>query len=170
MSERNDTGLKTFTAGGAIAKHLRVVLSSGKLVAAGANAKGIGTILDEAFADLDERAVALFTKPGTQKMVAAGAISVEADVYGAAGGKISATVNGVYIGRAFDAASGNNSIIEVLPVHLENAAAFIADAVVAHDINSTFSDTEVEATLDALGVKINAALDVLETHGFMLSS
>ena len=46
----------------------------------------------------------------------------------------------------------------------------IADAVVAHDINATFSDTEVEATLDALGTKINAILDVLEAHGLMADS
>ncbi len=48
--------------------------------------------------------------------------------------------------------------------------ALVADAVVAHDVNATFSDTEVEATLDALGVKINAILDVLENHGLMASS
>lgn len=41
----------------------------------------------------------------------------------------------------------------------------IADAVVAHALNSTFSDTEAEAALDALGVKINAILDVLDAYG-----
>lgn len=43
----------------------------------------------------------------------------------------------------------------------------IADASVAHALNSTFSDTEAEAALNALGVKINAILDVLEVHGLM---
>lgn len=43
--------------------------------------------------------------------------------------------------------------------------ASIADAVVAHALNSTFSDTEVEAALNALGVKINAILDVLDALG-----
>lgn len=43
----------------------------------------------------------------------------------------------------------------------------VADAVVAHALNSTFSDTEVEAALNALGVKINAILDILEAHGLM---
>lgn len=43
--------------------------------------------------------------------------------------------------------------------------ASIADAVVAHALNSTFSDTEVEAALNALGVKINAILDVLDAAG-----
>lgn len=41
----------------------------------------------------------------------------------------------------------------------------IADAVVAHALNATFSDTEAEAALNALGVKINLILDVLEAAG-----
>jgi hypothetical protein len=46
----------------------------------------------------------------------------------------------------------------------------IADAVVAHALNSTFSDTEAEAALNALGVKINAILDILEEKGLMASA
>lgn len=49
-------------------------------------------------------------------------------------------------------------------------AAHIADAVVAHDVNSTFSDTEVEAALNALGVKINAVIAVLEGAGLTATS
>ena len=41
------------------------------------------------------------------------------------------------------------------------------DASAAHDLNATFNDTEVEAALDALGTKINALLDILESHGLM---
>lgn len=41
----------------------------------------------------------------------------------------------------------------------------IADASVAHALNSTFSDTEAEAALNALGAKINAILDVLDAAG-----
>lgn len=47
------------------------------------------------------------------------------------------------------------------------AQTLIADASVAHALNSTFSDTEAEAALNALGTKINAILDVLEAHGLM---
>jgi hypothetical protein len=50
---------------------------------------------------------------------------------------------------------------------LGEAQTLIADAVVAHALNSTFSDTEAEAALNALGVKINAILDILEAHGLM---
>lgn len=48
--------------------------------------------------------------------------------------------------------------------------AFLADASVAHALNSTFSDTEAEAALNALGVKINAILDVLIEKGLMAAS
>lgn len=48
--------------------------------------------------------------------------------------------------------------------------ALIADASVAHALNATFSDTEVEAALDALGTKINSILDILEEKGLMASS
>ena len=41
----------------------------------------------------------------------------------------------------------------------------ITDDVTSHDINATFSDTEVEATLDALGTKINLILVRLENIG-----
>ncbi len=48
--------------------------------------------------------------------------------------------------------------------------ALVADAVTAHAINATFSSTEVAAALNALGTKINAALDILEAHGLMADS
>ena len=54
----------------------------------------------------------------------------------------------------------NNPLIGKAQTH-------VADAVVAHDVNATFADTEVEAALDALGTKINAILDILEAHGLM---
>lgn len=47
----------------------------------------------------------------------------------------------------------------------DNAA--IADASVAHALNATFSDTEVEAACNALGGKINAILAVLRTNGII---
>jgi hypothetical protein len=48
--------------------------------------------------------------------------------------------------------------------------AHIADASVAHALNSTFSDTEAEAALNALGAKVNAILLVLEAHGLVKSA
>jgi hypothetical protein len=58
----------------------------------------------------------------------------------------------------------NNKVV------VSSQQALVADAVVAHDLNATFSDTEAEAALNALGVKINAILDILEAHGLMAAS
>lgn len=44
----------------------------------------------------------------------------------------------------------------------------ITDASVAHALNATFSDTEVEGALDALGAKINLVLDALDAYGITL--
>lgn len=44
----------------------------------------------------------------------------------------------------------------------------ITDASVAHALNSTFSDVEVETALNALGTKINLLIDALEA--FKLSA
>lgn len=41
----------------------------------------------------------------------------------------------------------------------------ITDASTAHALNATFSDTEVEAALDALGAKINEILSTLDSLG-----
>ena len=48
--------------------------------------------------------------------------------------------------------------------------AHLVDASEAHALNATFSDTEVEAALDALGVKVNALITTLETFGFHATS
>lgn len=50
-------------------------------------------------------------------------------------------------------------------VGADNAA--ITDASVAHALNATFSDTEVEAALNALGTKINLILDALRNNGIV---
>lgn len=48
--------------------------------------------------------------------------------------------------------------------------AHIADAATQHSLDSTFSNTEVEAALDALGTKLNAVIAVLEAHGLKADS
>lgn len=45
--------------------------------------------------------------------------------------------------------------------------ALVADADVAHSLNATFSNTEAQGALDALGGKINSILGILEAHGLM---
>jgi len=48
--------------------------------------------------------------------------------------------------------------------------AHLADASVAHALNTTFSDTEVEAALDALGGKINSILTAIEAFKITATS
>ena len=116
MSQYVETPTKTFECGAAIAQHLRVVLSAGKLAAAGITARELGTLESASFASGDLRAVRLRTAAGTVKMVANGIVALGAKVYTAASGQISATQgSGSYpVGDALEAATANNDVIEVL--------------------------------------------------------
>jgi hypothetical protein len=49
-------------------------------------------------------------------------------------------------------------------------AANITDASVAHALNATFSDVEVETALNNLGTKINSVIAALEAFGITASS
>lgn len=59
-----------------------------------------------------------------------------------------------------DRGSEGAAVIKSLTQHAD-----ITDASVAHALNATFSDTEVEAALNALGTKINLILDALDNAG-----
>lgn len=50
-----------------------------------------------------------------------------------------------------------------------NDGTAITNASEAHALNSTFSDTEAEAALNALGAKINAILSELRDRGIIPS-
>jgi len=136
MSQFVETNCRTFTAGAAIAQYLRVKLSAGKLAAAGATDADLGTIERDSFADGDEVSVRLWNAPGTRKMVAAGAITQYANVYGASGGKVDDVSNEKFIGIALEAATGDGSIIEVLP----QAVAGTHEALGAIDGNLVIDD------------------------------
>lgn len=113
MSQYIQAPCRQFTAGGAVAKYLRVKTPSA-LAAAGAADVELGTIENAALAANDVVSVRLRSAEGTCKMVAAGAITAGASVYGAAGGKIDDVANGNYIGTALEAASADGDVIEVL--------------------------------------------------------
>lgn len=84
-----------------------------------------------------------------------------------------ATTGMKFIGYTVAAALTTDETVEVVLVQGEPIivpAAHIADAETAHDLNATFSDTEVEAALNALGTKLNAALAALEAAGITASS
>lgn len=116
MSQYVETPCKGYKASAAIAQYLRVKLSSGKVAAAGIAEDWIGTAEQDAFADGDLLSVRLRSAQGTQKMVAAGAVTAGARVYAAASGKIDDTVSTELVGIALEAAAADGDVIEVLRI------------------------------------------------------
>ena len=105
---------RTFEAGEDMDAFLRVVISAdGTVMLADAVDYGIGVTQKDSD-DGESVAVRLDGHGGTSKMTASAAISAGDLVYAAASGKIAATGTKL-IGTAIDAASGNGSVIEVLP-------------------------------------------------------
>jgi hypothetical protein len=114
MSQYVESSVKTFTASGAIAQHLRVaLLSTGQTAVAGAGAPGIGTSDNACFASGDFHSVRLWTAVGTRKMVASGAINAGGSVFAAASGKVSSSGT-LYLGLAMESAAADNDVIEVM--------------------------------------------------------
>ncbi|MGB0714263.1 MAG: capsid cement protein [Phycisphaerae bacterium] len=118
MSQFVEGPTRTFRASAAIGRYLRVKMTAGKVALAGVGATDepaeLGTMEMAAFAADELVSVRLRNAPGTVKMVASGAITQGAAVFGAAAGKISASTSGAAIGRALEAASADGDVIEVL--------------------------------------------------------
>lgn len=115
----------TFTASLEIAQKLRVKMKASttttppEIDLAGVGQRGIGT--NEFLVAINKSAaINAYNKGGTLEMVANGAISVGADVFPAASGKISATVAGEAMGLAIEAATADDDIIEILPYSIDN--------------------------------------------------
>lgn len=110
---------RTFTANNnPMDKDLRVVLNSlGYLELAGAEDIELGTLTQKSTGTLaEEVSVRLSNSAGTSLFVASGAIAANDYVYGAAGGKVSATDNGNLIGRALNATTADGDKVEVFRV------------------------------------------------------
>ncbi len=111
---RVQTGSITLQATTALAPYLRVKLTTGKLVAAGALDNELGVLEQRVLAADDNAAVVPINAEGTVQMVAGEAISQWATVYGYAGGKIGVTTNANLIGIALTAAAADGGYVEVL--------------------------------------------------------
>lgn len=116
MSGQNETGIQTFTSGAALARFRRVKLSSGTVVYAGLNEASIGFTTHDC-ASGDEVGVKLNNYPGTRKVTVASSCTSGAALYSAASGKVDDASSGAgnIIGYALEAASGDGSIIEMVP-------------------------------------------------------
>lgn len=110
---RRQVGSITFPNNAALDPFLRVKLTAGYLVAAGAADDELGTLEQRTFATDGTAAVVPMNTEGTRLMVAAGAITQYADVYRAASGKISATPNGKRLGIALEASAADGDQIEI---------------------------------------------------------
>lgn len=113
----NDSGIRTFTAGEALAANRLVKLSdANKVIYADAGEQAIGVTRTVAASGATVAVFLLGAKPGTIVVAAAAAITVNALVYPAADGQGSATPVGRAIGLALNAASGQGALVEVLPL------------------------------------------------------
>lgn len=151
MSQYVETACRTFEAGAAIAQHLRVKLTAGKLAAAGASDRELGTMERDSFADGDKVAVRLRTAQGTGKYVAVDTIAAGAICFAAAGGKISAT-GGIVVGMALEASSADNDIIEVL--RFDSAGAGVVEAHTADDTLTAAESGSTHTSVGAAGTVV----------------
>lgn len=149
----------TLITGAALVAKRLVKLSSGEAVynTATATDQPIG-VCDYAVADGYEASIQTLSEDGTLEMTASGAISLDADVYAAADGKIQAlpSTGGTYrkIGIAMEAATADGDIIEVLPYDkattesVATALTTVAPAIVPGTVNTIDSNANaVDATL-----------------------
>lgn len=113
MSQWNE-GIKTYTSGEALEEGCRVKISSSTVVYADAGEDFIGVTL-YAVATSTAVAVKLRNYPGTFKVQAAGAFSVNAKLYGAADGCVDDAISGAICFLALEAATAAGDLVETLP-------------------------------------------------------
>lgn len=111
-----DGPTKSFVASAAIAQFARVkVASDGTISTAVLADIEIGIALQPAFAAGDVVTVRLRNASGTQKAIAAAAITAGAGVFSAAAGKVSVSATGAYrLGTALETAAADGDIIEIM--------------------------------------------------------
>jgi hypothetical protein len=107
--------VRTFPNNAALGKAIRVKISAGFLAACGLTEVELGVMEELSLAGDTIAAVRLARN--TERRVAASAIAQYATVYKAASGKVNDDATGEAYGIALEAASGDASIIEVLPFH-----------------------------------------------------
>lgn len=111
---QNLTPSLSFIADADIGDRRLALLSSGKVVAAGASDEPRFTT-QQGGAKADQICAVYDLKGGgTREVVASESISANAEVYAAANGKVASTGTNL-VGEALEAANGDNDIIEILP-------------------------------------------------------
>ena len=126
MSQRNDSGFKTFTAGAAIDIYSRVKLhTDGTVLVAGLAEKSIGTLQTAAGVSGAPVVVKLRTAPGTHKVRVKEAVAIAAPLYTEALGEVQDTAETTaYLEmQALEAATAEDDVIEAMYMTATGAAA-----------------------------------------------
>ncbi len=112
------TGPLTVPVNSALPAFTRVKMSGGYAVACAKGDRGIGTLEKATLSGDTECSVIPWNMPGTRKMICTGAVAQFAFLYGTADGEVDDAdpTSAVNIGYAMTAGTGDQSIIEVLPV------------------------------------------------------
>lgn len=105
--------VRTFANNAALTKGTRVKYSAGYMLATGLTEVELGVVEETVLAT--DVVVPVRLARNTERRIASAAITAFATVYRAASGKISSTASGAPYGIALEAASGDGSIIEVMP-------------------------------------------------------
>lgn len=124
MSQYYDTIERTFEASAAISLHAAVqIANTGKVSSNGLATRTIGFATRAAFADGDKITVRMLYP--TYKAIAKEAIAIAATLYTEAGGKLQDTAESTSLPMflALEAATAENDIIEVMPLHYGGPAA-----------------------------------------------
>lgn len=164
MSNENEGGIRSYVAGEALEAYRRVRLnSSGQVVYADANEHHIGTTTDAQPTSGAMVAVKMKNYPGTRKMVAAGAITSGAKVYGAADGKVNDAEAGLgpCVGTALEAAD-SGSVFEVDPVAPAAALAYsnVADSAQVEN-TTTVTAFDKSHTIPASELQVGDVIEVI---------
>lgn len=140
----NTTPEITLPKSGALGAFLRVVMINGLLALADAADREVGTLRMQYqasglgggnVADVISRHA-----PGTQLMIASGAIPQYGDVFADVSGKVSNSPGGYFIGMAMQAATANGDAIEVLRIDDRDGLLFINPAASAQ-VTNTITET-----------------------------
>lgn len=134
---------RSYPNNSALGRGIRVKLSAGYLLAAGAGDDELGVMEDIALAG-DTMGTVRALGPDTVYMVASEALTAPCTLYRAASGKVSDTPNGSPIATALESATGDNSIIECLPLR---GAAAQAGLVEAHTADDTLVAAEMYGSI-----------------------
>jgi len=126
MSQREDSGFKSFSAGEAIPLYSRVKLhTDGTVLMAGLAEKSIGTLQTDAGVSGQPVSVKLRSAAGTHKVRVKEAVAIAANLYSEAAGEVQDTAETTAFLEmtALEAATAEDDVVEALYHNATGAAA-----------------------------------------------